>query len=325
MKRRTSSLRQLTNLLNKLYYTTGKASAYSSINRLYKEAKKINSKITLNIVKQFLSQQRTYTLHKQVNKKKPLRKIISHSINDIHSADLLDVSNISKYNDGKKFILAVVDSFSRKSYVSILKNKTAKKVLAGFKEIYRKTKYPAFLQTDLGKEFYNALLQSYFSDHNIRHYSSNSPYKASICERFIKSLKQLMYKYFTFKKRKRFIEVLPFLIKTYNDRIHSSINMAPNDVTRKNSKLVWKYQFGKNAKFKYKKSKFQINNLVRVATKKSQFSKGYEPNFSEEIFTIVDIIRHSTPLVYKIMSNDKKIIKGVFYDFQLQKVNLPQK
>lgn len=325
-KEKKSNPRVLYNLLQKLYYTAGKESAFSSPHRLYIAAKKEKKNVTFKQVKDFLAQQKVYTLHKPIRKSKKYRKTFANSLNQIHQCDLIDIGKLSKSNDGNRYILTCIDVLSRQGYAQPIKYKSSDAVIAGFRKIYnKKTFFPAFVHTDFGKEFLSQYVQQYFKSVGIKHYTSNSDFKAAICERFNRSLKSLMWKYFTQKHTNRYIEILPQLLLTYNSRYHRSIGRSPNSVTKHNQKSVWKYLYNKTDRnFKEPNLKYRINDLVRIHSHKTIFKKGYLQTYTNELFKIVDVVKTASPTVYKLIDLKNNLISGTFYSWELQKVRVPQ-
>ena len=113
-------------------------------------------------VKEWLSTQDSYTLHKPVKYKFPRRRVVVGGMGHQMQADLVDVSRISKYNKGIKFILTCIDVFSKKAWAVPLKDKTGATLVRAFESI--KDPLPSRLQTDKGTEFVNRKFQSWLTD-----------------------------------------------------------------------------------------------------------------------------------------------------------------
>ena len=116
----------------------------------------------------------------------------------------------------------------------------------GLEGIRRQTspRQPLRVQTDQGKEFYNAGFQSWFKKHGWHHFSTYGDSKASVMERWHRTLKQRMYRYFTAHNTLRYVDVLQLLIHTYNQSYHRSIGRAPHQVTKKTVAEVWDRLYG---------------------------------------------------------------------------------
>jgi hypothetical protein len=147
--------------------------------------------------------------------------------------------------------------------------------------------------------------------------------KAALVERFIRTLKEKMYKYFTAENTYRYIDVLDDLVHSYNHTIHSTIKMTPANVNDSNVNQVWQTLYGNKTKNK-SKCKLHPGDYVRVSKYKHKLEKGYLPKWSREIF-IVDQCVKSTPVTYKIKDWNGDSIKGIFYSQELQKVLVGKK
>ena len=134
-------------------------------------------------------------LHRPILRKFPKRRvIITRGVDDTWSADLIDMGKLSKWNKGYKYILTVIDVFSRYAWGIPLKNKYGKTVKDAFKRVGNKPKY---LWTDKGTEFYNKYMREYLDKKGIKLYSTENEEKGSIIERFNRTLKKKIYEDFT--------------------------------------------------------------------------------------------------------------------------------
>jgi hypothetical protein len=180
---------------------------------------------------------------------------------------------------------------------------------------------PLYIVSDRGKEFVNNKFQIFLKKNDVGYFSANNDdTKACIAERFIRTIKELIFKYLTSKNTLRYIDVLESLTYAYNHRKHSSIGMAPADVSEKNILEVWK-QLRKNRNIRNinKKPKFRINEYVRVSKTHHIFSKGYMPNFSDEVFVIKEVLTRD-PIVYKLKDLQEEDVDGTFYEEELQSI-----
>ena len=143
-----------------------------------------DEKFTHKQITDWSSNQDVHTLHKPVCWRFRRRRIFTSGIDDLWQADLVDMSAISKYNDGYKFLLTCIDVFSKYAWAIPLKNKSSKSVVAAF-ELLFVDRRPANLQTDKGTEFLNAPTQELFKENRINFYTTeNDDVKASVVERF---------------------------------------------------------------------------------------------------------------------------------------------
>ena len=270
-------------------------------------------------VPNYLSGEDAYTLHKQRRIRFPRRRTYSKGIADLYQADLADLTNISHYNDGFKYLLTCIDVFSKKAWAIPLRTKSTREVADAFEKILRDGKCN-MLQSDKGSEFIGSTFQNMLKKHGIKFYTSeNEDIKAAVVERFNKTLKTKMYKYFTFKNTRRYIDILQDLIDSYNSTYHRSIGMPPDQVTAANESLVRARLYPVN-KPKIFKWKYKPGDLVRIAKQKMAFAKGYIGNWSRELFKIKSRLS-TVPVTYQITDLLDEAIKGKFYTQELQKVS----
>ena len=153
---------------------------------------------------------------------------------------------------------------------------------------------------------------------DIHHFSTSGDTKAGVVERFNRTLKQRLSRYFTTKNKLNFVPVLQDFMKGYNRSYHRSIKRAPNEVTETNSPEVWTTLYGKT-KGKIKKPRFKVGDRVRLNEKFRQFKKGYLPGWTEEVFVVKSVCKGRVP-AYKVDEWDGSAVKGTFYAEDLQKV-----
>ena len=185
---------------------------------------------------------------------------------------------ISKYNKGIRYLLCVIDLFSKYAWVIPLKNKKGESIVEGFEKILddsgnakHSNRKPNKIWVDHGSEFYNNKFKSFLKDNDIEMYSTFNEEKSVVAERFIKTLKNKIYKHKTTICKNVYIDVLDDIVKKYDNTIHSSIKMKPKDVT--DIKYV---EYSEETNKKSLKSK--IDDSVRISKYKNIFAKGYTPN-----------------------------------------------
>ena len=299
--------------LASIYYDPKHPAGFSSVLKLSKA-----SGVSTAKVKEWLRKQSTYTLHRMAMKKYPTRKYTVHDIDVQWQADLADVSLISKQNNGYTFILTVIDIFSRYAWARPLKNKSGKEVAAAFKDIFREGRIPKRIQTDQGKEFENRHVKSLFREHNIELFSVKSAYKAAIVERFNRTLKSRLWKYFTMMLKQKWTAVLQDAVYAYNHSKHRTLGMRPVDVNADNVGEVREILSSGGPSLA--KTPFRVGEQVRISKVKSVFAKGYLPNWTEELFTVASIDRKKSPIMYKLKDYAGDVIEGSFYRHEIQKV-----
>ena len=189
-------------------------------------------------------------LHKPIIRNLKKRTVYS-GFKDIWGADLADMKSISKFNKGFRFLLCVIDIFSKYAWVVPLKDKKGVSITDAFQKIWKESsKKPNKIWVDKGSEFYNNSLKKWLEDNDIEMYSINNEGKSVVAERFIRILKTKIYKYMTSISKNVYIDKLDDKVGEYNNTYHRAIKMKPVDV--------------------------KDNTYI-------DFKKGYVPNWSEEV------------------------------------------
>ena len=170
-----------------------------------------------------------------------------------------------------------------------MKNKTDTAVTQAFENVLRQGRKPKRLQTDLGKDFYNAPFRRMLEREGIQHFSTHADAKASIVECFNRTLNR-MYRYLTARNTRTYLNVLPQLLNEYNQTRHQSIGMAPRDVTDHNEGVVWPKLYGKRLK-RRPRPKLKVGDRVHLSKKHRPFKKGYLPGWTEEVFIVRRVVR----------------------------------
>ena len=251
-------------------------------------------------------------LHKPIIRKFNKRKVYSQCKDNIWGVDLADMQSLSRKNKGIKYILCVIDLFSKYAFVIPLKDKKGISIVNAFTKIIKQSnRKPNKIWVDQGGEFYKNVFEKWLSDNDIIMYSTYNESKSVVAERFIRTLKNKLYKHMTATGKKVYYDVLDDVVNKYNNTKHSTIKMKPIDV-KDNNKRVYIDEHNE------KHSRFKVGDRVRISKFKSIFAKGYAPNWSSEIF-IVDKVNDTIPYTYNLKDlNDEEII-GSFYDKELQK------
>ena len=212
----------------------------------------------------------------------------------------------SKFNRGVKYLLAVIDVFSKYGWLIPLKDKTGKSVASVLKTIFKERKLEK-MWVDKGKEFYNKDVKDL-----IELSSTENEEKSSVVERWIRMTKEKMWKYFTANSMNVYMNALSDLIRQYNNTRYS-IKMTQVEASKKENELrVWRNLYPEHLEIHDINPKFSVRDKVRISKKKKNFEKGYTTRWTEEIFTIVEVKRTS-PVTYKIAYLNGEEIQGTFY------------
>lgn len=259
-------------------------------------------------------------LHAPARRNFRRRKVIMRGIDETWQADLVDMKKYSKLNRGFKYLLTVIDNVSKFAWAIPLKNKTGLELEKALKELFKQGRVPQNLHVDQGTEFYNHRVKNLLKSHNVNLYSTFSEKKASIIERFNRSLKTKMWIEFNVRGSHKWVDILKDLVLKYNGTVHRSIKMKPENVTiEEEEKLV---KLLNSSKYDYKKPKFKVGDHVRLSKYKHIFEKGYTPNWGVEIFTI-DEVQRTKPTTYKLKDARNVPVAGGVYEYELLKVKYP--
>ncbi len=276
-----------------------------------------------SITKQLIAKE----IHAPARRNYKRRHVKILGFKDLFQADLVEMIEHSNVNNGYRYILTVIDVFSKYAWARPVLRKSGENVSNAMRDILTTTtdrkpflKPPKFLQTDAGKEFYNRQFQNMLHEFGITLYSTHSVKKASVIERFNRTLKTKMWVKFSAQGTFRWIDLLPRLILDYNSSIHRTIKIKPRDVKRKDERMLQEIHFFNHRLPRRGKVKFNIGDHVRINSIKGIFEKGYEPNWSTGIFTIAEICP-TAPVTYKLQDYLGNPIPGGFYNEELRKTD----
>ena len=236
-------------------------------------------------------------LHKPIIRKFNKRKVYSQFKDNIWGVDLADMQSLSRKNKVIKYLyICAIDLYSKYAFLIPLKDKKEISIVNAFNKIIKQSnRKPNKISVDQGGEFYNNVFEKWLSDNDINIYSTYNV----IAEKFIRTLKNKLYKHMTATGKNVYYNVLDDIVNKYNNTKHSTIKMKPIDV--KNNKRVYIDEHNE------KDSRFKVGDRVRISRYKNIFAKRYTPNWSKEIF-IVDKINDTVPYTYNIKDlNDKKL------------------
>ena len=237
-------------------------------------AKHVNTKVIAG------NEQLADELHKPIIRKFKKRKVYSAFKDNIWGADLADMQLLSKCNKGIRFLLCVIDIFSKYAWVVPLKDKKGISIIKAFQSILKQSnRKPNRIWVDKGSEFYNAYFKKWLQDNDIVMYSTHNEGKSVVAERFIRTLKSKIYKYMTSISKNVYIDKLDDLVDEYNNTYHTTIKMKPADV-KDNTHI------NTDKEISNEDPKFKVGDDVRISKYKNIFAKGYMPKWSEEVFVI---------------------------------------
>lgn len=303
------------------YVLPGHPIAFGGIQTIYQF---YNGVLTLQEIQDVLKTFENYTLNKEYHE---LGRNVSfsHFKGYQWQMDLVDIQALGPYNDGNRYILTVIDTFTRYAFCRLVPNKTGPIVLKAFISVLKEAKRkPLILLLDGGAEFRNSLFTEFCKKLDIRLYAPDTSTHGAYIERFNRTLQSLIYKYLQEKNTYRFVDVFQNIVETYNFRKHRMIGFTPYQAENDPSiHLQIRLNLSKYYEtVKSKKTIFKIGDKVRIAKLRTKFSRGYKERFNKEIFKIYKISHNKKiPLYYLSSYDEDEKIKGGFYAFELAKVD----
>ncbi|KAL3114078.1 hypothetical protein niasHT_018316 [Heterodera trifolii] len=274
------------------------------IQKVLTEAKRRNPSITLRDVDHFLHKQRTYTLFKPRKNRFRRLKTVPSGLHTDWQCDLCIMDALKEHNDGFRYILVCIDVLSRKIFTAEAESKK--------KPVCCPTSFTAMQ----GLSFRQRKWWDYWKQKEIIKHVMYSPHlHAGVVERANRTLKERLYKYFSEKNTKRWVDVLDSIVRNLNNSANRTTGLRPTDVNFKNAAALQNrlYKQGESSR---KTPKFKVGDIVRISKEKGEFSKGYFPNFTDELFRISKV-NPTDPPSYRIRDQDGEDIKGIFYEQEL--------
>ena len=321
---RARRAKRIGKVLHAIYYNPSEPGSLGSPYRLYKAAKKVDKQVTLSLVHKWLEKQPAYTLHREVVLRFPRRKVIVRGPRIQYQADLMDIQNISAENKRFRYILTVIDCFSRKAAAIPLLVKRSTCVVEALKKAFKFLGgSPLKLQTDQGTEFLNKDVKQLCAEYGIKQFSCYQDVKASIVERFNRTLRTRLQKWQTFACTLGFQDILADVVNAYNNTVHSALRFfSPNSVNSTNEHKVFEIQYRSYLNERAKRKKFKVGDIVRISTFRPRFfKKNVQRNFTASLFRVVDVLDTNPPMYRLVDNSDSEAIEGNFYEHELQRVS----
>lgn len=308
------------------YRTPGDIIAFGGRTKVAKALSSTSKRVNDDI----LSHNFAYGLHRFYRKPKYVNPYFVYMPREQVQIDLIDMTELSNENDGIKYLLVAKDIFTKKTWVYPQLNKKATTTLVSIKQLLADMEpfLPKKIMFDRGKEFINKLVLSLLKDKGIVVILPNTETKAAYVERVNLTIKKLLHAFMTQDNSDRYIDALPALLDTYNNRRHRSLGIfSPNEAEKDiNLEKVRYIQMSNRSKLitagkKYKPT-FKVGDVVRIRSQPTKFARGYKEQFSEEYFEVIKIERRFPFPTYRLKSlNIGDNIEGIFYANELQLIS----
>ena len=321
------------NAVEQTYLNARNPGSYSSVSGIVRIVKdklpQYSTRHIIDITKQILSEKPSYYLNVQPKTQFLRSRIYSGGLNYMFDTDLMNLYPFSRHNKGFKYVLVVIDIFSRFALTRGVKSKGHNDVVPAMDSILQERKCK-ILRSDAGGEFTNHHIKALYKKHNIKHYIAYNDGKASYGERCIKSLKNKIIRYLTANNTYKWIDVLQDITYSYNNTIHSTLKRKPSSITKDNEDEVYNEQYNSISQSDIKKAIKRSDNIrrsmeistgdyVRLSKVKNTFQKEYENKWTRELFQVYKTSVRDGCVVFYIRDLLGEEIRGSFYRQQLQK------
>ena len=310
--------------MEEIYSDIDNPAGLASIDKLYKEIKKVDKTVTKDDVKLFLSGQDSYTLYKVLPRKFPRRKFLFIKPGHTLVCDVFYLNPIVKSKT--PYILILIDGYSRYLSIIPLQSLKASCVVPLFEKMLKENIYKyRKIFSDQGIEFQSLKIKQMYKKLDIIWYTTHSKeIKASIAERVILTIKRKIVKYITHFNSSNVLSTINQIVTTYNNTNHRMLlNHKPidihmlskwDDIKSFSQKIYKKF----NSKIPLVKRKLSIDQVVRLNTARNLFKRSHHIQNTIETFRIVKVNEAHIPITYNIseLDNDKEI-EGIFYHQEL--------
>ena len=309
--------------MENIYYDISHPAGFGGTTRLHQ-----SSKQSKNRVKRFLDSQPVYRSFKVPKRKFKRAKTLVSSIAVQFQADLFDLQKLAHHNSNYKWILVVVDVFSRYVKCQPLKNKTGEETARGLEIIFAEYKSEhklapnSLFGTDGGNEFYNKSANLVYKKYNIAHFLLRAPIKCAFAEISGRYIVERLHKYMKHKKTKRWVDALQSAVDATNKRKNrKTANLAPAEISFENQKVVFKSLYprgGQPGKFT-----LDVGDRVQIVKERLPFFKSYRGFYTEKRYRVAKRYSHTVPRYGLVDEEDNEPISGTWYANELYKEERP--
>jgi hypothetical protein len=314
--------------LRRLYLNPASPSSYQGPQQLFAAVRSDGRyRLTYAQIKDWLKTFESYSLNKRIKKNFQRNRVTVCKIDSQWDVDLASLIPYAADNDGYKYLFCAIDIFSRYGWVELMKDKSATQNIAAFRKILDDGRKPRTVRSDAAKDFTSTAFKDFMRANKINFFNTHNDVQANFVERFIKTIKNKIFRYMTDQNTTRYIDVLPDFVKSYNNSYHAGVQTEPVNVSKEDEKkLYWEMYWPKTnyndalKKHKNRRFAFDIGDKVRIAFTKKAFDREYGERWSREIFQVkYRTFREDIP-VYKIEDWFNDTVAGTFYQSELQKV-----
>ena len=324
--------------LEKIYFDPSHAGSFSGPTKLYNVVKAEGKfRIGQYRIAKWLRDQEAYSLTKGIRRKFKRSRVVVEGLDSQWDVDLMDMKDLAGDNEGYQYVLIAIDVFSRFASCTPTKSKAGKDVLASMKRLLSGPRRPKVIRTDKGREFNNKDVTQFLSSEGIHHFSAqNAETKANYAERLIKTIKHRLYRYFIKNRTQKYVDILPEVVESYNNTVHSSLGRTPASINEDNEHesryeqytIRQKRSSGRKKvvkkKIKPRPYVFKLGQKVRVTHVRNVFDREYSQKWTGELFKVKRRFKRDGLPVYGLEDWSGEVIQGTFYEPELQAVNVDE-
>jgi hypothetical protein len=306
--------------MDKIYHNPSHPAAFGGRDALQKAGN-----FEKKAVEKFLNSDKVYRKFKRNKTKFERARIFVNSMSYAFQADLMDIQKLSRANSGYRYILIVVDTFSRFTIAKPLKRKGATHVAEALDETFQELKEAGMLAprvllaTDLGTDFWNSKVREVLTKYNVTHYPLRAPKKASIAENSGRYVMERLYKFLYFKGDDRWVDNRKDFVKAKNNRRNRRLgNLTPAEVTYKNQSKVYESLYADRYDRKNATPPLEVGQRVQMAIDTLPFHKSYRGYFKDTIYEVKSRVDYNGIYRYSLVdTTDGVQVSGTYYSEEL--------
>ena len=308
------------------YFNPFEKASFSGLDKFYKFVRTQREDISKKQLAQWLQNQPSYSLYKQVKKKFNRPKVISPFKFYQLDMDTVHMEKFADDNDGYKYIAIFIDILSHYAYTFPMKTLTSAEMKTVMTELFKEVK-PYLVRSDRGGE-YKGVIKDFLLKSGIKHVTTSEHSKANYAERFIRTLRLKLARYMQHNKTHRWVDALPAITESYNKTYHRTIKMSPSEALKTDDDLLWNIQYhpdvksARSTKYSPRSFKFKVGDIVRIVKLGNKFEKESAPKWTEEYFSVVSRSHNQGIPKYLLKDFNNEPIIDSFMEPELQKVEV---
>jgi len=312
-----------------IFTDTSHAASFSNPSQVLQALKREGNgfeRATIQQVKHALAKLSSYSRHRQIRRRNHSMTTRSDDVDERWQLDLMNCSSFkSQLNDGFKYLLMIIDVFSRRLTVVPLYDRKCEETSEALELIFMTTgRIPKTITSDSGQEFKGKAFRALCRKYSIKQYFTVSDKThASLVERVIRTMRTKMGKLMTHRETTRYLDKLGNLVSNYNNSTHSTLGISPNEASSSiaNRQLAsfntrWRLNRPNMPRKEGEELPFKVGDQVRIPMPSRRFRKSHEPSFSQQTFAVKSSFRNDKKRPVTRLT-DSIGNKPVYYPFEL--------